>query len=55
MVKVKVLLPFEDKVTHKNYVKNDIVEMSAKRFNEIRRKGNYIELAEENTSAKAKS
>lgn len=51
MVKVKILIPFEDKETHKKYKKNEIVEMLPKRFNEIKRKLEaYVELAEDDTA-----
>lgn len=46
-VKTKVLIPFTDKETNKQYKKGDIINMTAKRFNEVQRKGNYIEVLEE--------
>ncbi len=47
MVKAKVLIPYTDKNTGKKHVKNEIIEVSAKRFNEITSKGRFIELVEE--------
>ncbi len=47
MIKVKVIIPFNDKNTGKEYKKGDVVEMSAKRINEINSKGRYIVLVEE--------
>lgn len=46
-IKAKVLLPFTDKETNKQYKKGDIINLTAKRFNEVRRKGKYIEVLEE--------
>lgn len=54
MIKAKVLIPFTDKETNKKYdKKGDIITLTAKRFNEIQRKGKYIEAAEEETTSKA--
>lgn len=52
-MKVKVLIPFNDKYTGKEYKKDDVIEVSAERFNEITRKGRFIEAVDE-TAAKAK-
>lgn len=41
-MKVKVLIPFTDKETGKTYAKNDIIDVSAKRFSEIE-KPHYIQ------------
>ena len=50
-MKVKVLIPFRDKVTKKIHKKGDVIEVTVKRFNEITAKGRYIQLIEENTTA----
>lgn len=47
MIKVKVLIPFNDKYTGKQYKKGEILDLTAKRINEINRKGAFIELVEE--------
>lgn len=47
MIKAKVLIPFTDKETGKKYDKKGaIIDLTAKRFNEIQQKGRYIEAAE---------
>lgn len=46
MVEAKVLIAFTDKETKKAYKVGDTVKLTAKRFNEITRKGRYIELVE---------
>ncbi len=48
-MKAKVLIPFTDKVSGKKYEKKGeiIPDMTAKRFNEITAKGNYIEAFDE--------
>lgn len=46
MFKVKVIVPFNDKYTGKEYKLNDVLEMSASRINEILKAGRYIELLE---------
>ena len=51
-MKAKVLIPFEDKETHKKHKKGDIIEVTPARFNEITRKGRYIEVFDE-TAEKA--
>lgn len=52
-IKTKVLIPFTDKETKKHYKKGDIIDLTAKRFNEVLRKGKYIEAAEEITTSGA--
>ena len=42
-MKAKVLIPFEDKETHKKHNKGEIIEITPARFNEITRKGRFIE------------
>lgn len=45
----KILIPFTDKVTGQTYTKDNVgnvIEITAERFNEITRKGRYIEAAE---------
>jgi hypothetical protein len=46
-MKVKVLLPFTDKRTGKEYKKNETLEMSAKRFVEITGKGKFVQPIDE--------
>lgn len=47
-MKAKVLIPFTDKHTGKTYKKGEIIDsISAERFNEITRKGRYIEAHED--------
>lgn len=46
-MKAKVLIPFTDKVTGKKHNKNDVIEVTAKRFNEITEKGRYIQVVED--------
>lgn len=50
-MKAKVLIPFEDKKTHKKHKKGEIIEITAARFNEISLKGRYIEAYEEAAKA----
>lgn len=45
-MKAKVLIPFRDKVTKKAYKKNDIIEVTENRFNEITRQGRFIQAVE---------
>ena len=52
-MKVKVLIPFKDKETKKVHKKGDIIDVTAKRFNEITAKGKYIQLVEDEKPAKA--
>lgn len=48
-MKAKVLIPFRDKVTKKEYTKKgDVIDITADRFNEITKSGRYIEAVEEN-------
>lgn len=47
MMKVIVINSFYDSEAKINRKKGDIVELSAKRINEINRKGRYIELCED--------
>ena len=54
MIKVKVLIPFNDKYTGKQCKKGEILELTAKRINEINRKGSFIELVEEETTTAKK-
>ena len=48
-MKAKVLISFEDKETHKKHKPGDVIDITAARFNEITRKGRYIEAYEEAT------
>ena len=52
MVKVIVLINFNDKNTGKAYKKGDVIELAPERFNEIIKKGNYVELYVEKPTAK---
>ena len=52
-MKVKVLKPFCDKHTGKKYKKNDTIDVTVTRFNEITTKGRYIEPIEEEKQTKA--
>lgn len=45
-VEAKVLIAFTDKETNKKYKVGDTIKLTAKRFNEITRKGRYVELVE---------
>lgn len=45
-VEAKVLIAFTDKETNKTHKVGDTIKLTAKRFNEITRKGRYIELVE---------
>ena len=55
-MKAKVILPFNDKITGKQYEKKgEIIELTAQRFNEIRNKGRYIEAYEETATVKPES
>ena len=51
-MKAKVLIPFEDKVTHQKHKKGAVIDVTPARFNEITRKGRYIE-AYDDSAAKA--
>ncbi len=46
-MKVKVLIPFNDKHTGKKYKKGDVFDATANRINEILEKGKYVQLVEE--------
>ena len=47
-MKVKILIPFTDKHTGKEYKKNDIVDFTAQRINEFldAKRGGFIRLVE---------
>lgn len=53
-MKAKVLITFNDKYTGKQYKKGDVIEVTAKRFNEITSKGKFIQLVEEATTKEVK-
>ncbi len=55
MVKAKVLVAFTDKISGNKHKPGDVIEVTAARFNEITRKGRYIELAEETTTKTAQA
>lgn len=46
-MKVKVLIPFYDKETKKTHKKGDVLDITAKRFNEIAEKGKYVQPVDE--------
>lgn len=46
MLKAKVLIPFYDTVAKVNRKKGDTFDVTPARFNEITRKGRYIEVYE---------
>lgn len=46
-MKAKVLIPFRDRETKKEYKKGDIIDVTAKRFNEITKQGRFLEAVEE--------
>lgn len=50
-IKVKVILPFFDAETKIKRKKNDVFEVTAKRLNDILRKGRYVEIIEDDASA----
>lgn len=53
MVKAKILIPFTDKNTGKLHDKvGDVIELTAKRFNEITAKGKFIQLVEDEPTKK---
>ena len=52
-MKVKVLKPYCDKHTGKKYKKDDVIDVTVARFNEIINAGKYIELIEEEKETKA--
>lgn len=51
MIKVKVMFDFTDKYTGKQYKKGTVVELTAKRINEINDSGKYIRLVEDDAAA----
>ena len=51
-MKAKVLIPFKDKETKKVRKKGDIIDVTAKRFNEITKAGRYIEAVEDEKPTK---
>lgn len=46
-MKAKVIIPFKDKYTGNGYNKGDVIEVTANRFNEITKKGKFIQLVED--------
>ena len=54
MIKAKVLIDFYDKEAKKNRKKGDVIDITPARFNEITRKGRYIEAYEEPATAENK-
>lgn len=46
MLKAKCLIPFYDSAAKVNRKKGDVFDVTASRFNEITRKGRYIEAYE---------
>lgn len=54
-MKAKVLIDFTDKVTGKKNKKGDIIDVTAARFNEITKKGDYIEAYEKPETVTAKA
>lgn len=53
-MKAKVLIPFRDKETKKNYDKKGaIIDVTAKRFNEINTQGAFLAAVEEEKPVKA--
>ena len=51
-MKAKVLIPFTDKETKKTHKKGAVIDMTADRFNEVSRKGRYVEAYEKETVEK---
>ncbi len=51
-MKAKVLIPFTDKYTGKEYKKGEIIEVTAARFNEITKKDRLVEAHDETTVEK---
>ena len=47
-MKAKVLIPFRDKETKKEHKKGSTIDVTADRFNEINKKGRFLEAVEEN-------
>lgn len=54
-MKVKILIPFTDKHTRKEYKKNDIVDFTPQRINEFldAKRGGFIRLVVNDTAADA--
>lgn len=48
-MKAKVIIQFNDKYTGEEHKKGDVIEVTAARFNEIRRQGKYVEAVDETT------
>jgi len=46
-MKVKVVIAFTDKHTGKKYKAGEVIDVTAKRFNEITAKGKFIQPVEE--------
>lgn len=51
-MKAKVLIPFRDKETKKEYKKGDIIDVTTKRCNEIMTAGRFIQLVEDEKPTK---
>lgn len=51
-MKAKVLIAFRDRITKKVHKKDDIIDVTAKRFNEITAKGRFLELVEDEKTTK---
>lgn len=47
MMKVKVLMPFNDKVTKKTLKPGDVIEVDEKRYREIKKAGRFVEKVKE--------
>lgn len=54
-MKAKVLIPFRDKVTKKEYKKGDVIEITEKRFEEIAKKGKFLALHTEKKEPTSKA
>lgn len=52
-MKVKVLMPFTDKTTKKTCKPGDLIDVSEKRYKEIRKAGRYVEQVKEENPAVA--
>lgn len=46
-MKVKVVMPFTDKATKKTYKPGDVIDVSEKRYAEIRKAGRFVERVKE--------
>ena len=53
-MKAKVLIPFIDMFTGQYHEKGAVINVSAKRFNEITKKGRFIEVVEETATKEEK-